>query len=270
MAKKAVCIGINDYPGTSNDLNGCVNDATDWASLLGGDFGFDNVEEIKNAEATAKTITGALEGLVTQAKPNDTVVFTYSGHGTWQPDDPENIDEADNRDEALCAYDGNILDDEIRAIIAKMTPGARLTVISDTCHSGTVTRAMLRRGDTAARSGVDFPQSPKPRFMPPKDDSIALRAMVLPVRRRAFYPESGMNELLISGCNALEYSYDAFLNGRFNGAMTAFAIQIIKSNPGATYRDFHSQLRQLLPNNQFRQSPQLEGPNEMKDRPLFT
>ena len=31
MGKKALCIGINDYPGTGMDLRGCVNDADDWA-----------------------------------------------------------------------------------------------------------------------------------------------------------------------------------------------------------------------------------------------
>ena len=36
MTKKALCIGINDYPGTQNDLNGCVNDARDWAAALTG------------------------------------------------------------------------------------------------------------------------------------------------------------------------------------------------------------------------------------------
>jgi hypothetical protein len=29
MAKHALCIGINDYPGTKMDLDGCVNDAKD-------------------------------------------------------------------------------------------------------------------------------------------------------------------------------------------------------------------------------------------------
>jgi hypothetical protein len=29
MAKNALCIGINDYPGTQSDLKGCVNDAND-------------------------------------------------------------------------------------------------------------------------------------------------------------------------------------------------------------------------------------------------
>jgi len=28
MGKHALCIGIDDYPGTDSDLAGCVNDAT--------------------------------------------------------------------------------------------------------------------------------------------------------------------------------------------------------------------------------------------------
>lgn len=32
MARRALCTGINDYPGTDSDLAGCVNDAADWGS----------------------------------------------------------------------------------------------------------------------------------------------------------------------------------------------------------------------------------------------
>ena len=32
--RTALCIGINDYPGTGSDLAGCVNDAQDWGSSL--------------------------------------------------------------------------------------------------------------------------------------------------------------------------------------------------------------------------------------------
>ena len=40
MAKKAFCVGINDYPYEENDLNGCVNDARAWADLLVSHFDF--------------------------------------------------------------------------------------------------------------------------------------------------------------------------------------------------------------------------------------
>ena len=36
MTKRALCIGINDYPGTGSDLAGCVNDANDWGDALQG------------------------------------------------------------------------------------------------------------------------------------------------------------------------------------------------------------------------------------------
>ena len=42
MALKSLCIGINDYPGTGSDLNGCVNDALDWAAELRG-RGFETI-----------------------------------------------------------------------------------------------------------------------------------------------------------------------------------------------------------------------------------
>jgi hypothetical protein len=34
MSHRALCVGINDYPGSNMDLAGCVNDARDWQALL--------------------------------------------------------------------------------------------------------------------------------------------------------------------------------------------------------------------------------------------
>jgi hypothetical protein len=112
--------------------------------------------------------------------------------------------------------------------------------------------------------------APKPRYMPPLDDIDALRTVLVPIRRRFLYPESDMQEVLITGCNATEYSYDANIDGRYNGAMTAMALRVIRSEPGQTYREFHRKLRELLPSTRYPQSPQLEGSDANKDRPLFT
>jgi hypothetical protein len=55
--------------------------------------------------------------MIGAARSGDTLVITYSGHGTWVPD--SSGDEPDGRDEALCPHDiataGPLLDDEIRA-----------------------------------------------------------------------------------------------------------------------------------------------------------
>ena len=207
--------------------------------------------------------------LVDRANNGDVAVLTFSGHGTWEVDNPAHPDESDNRDEALCAHDGNILDDDIRNILNSLTRDVSFLVISDSCHSGTVTRTG-RRARVDADMSIPGIKTSRPRFMPPRDDALAMREPLLPVRRRMFYPESTMSEVLLTGCNALEYSYDAYLNGRFNGVMSALAIGLIKAEPQMTYRELHKKLRQLLPSNQFPQSPQLEGLAHLKGRTLFT
>ncbi len=272
MNKRAVCVGINDYPGTSNDLSGCVNDARDWADLLTNKFDFgNNVTLFTDSNATKSNILDALSDLVSTAKEGDVIVFTFSGHGTWVYDQGES-DESDNRDEAICAYDTIILDDEIRGIIGQIEPDAHLTIISDSCHSGTISRSQLDRRYARVHHRTEE-NAPKPKYMPPPNIVKPIEALItshLPIRRRFLYPEAGMPEVVLTGCNATQYSYDAFINGRFNGAMTAFAIQLIKSNPHQTYIDLYKDLRQLLPNPQYPQNPQLEGSQSNKNRPLFT
>jgi hypothetical protein len=102
MAKKALCVGVNNYPGTRNDLQGCVNDARDWARLLSGTFGFRDVETLLDGQATRSRIKKKLGELISKGRAGDVLVFTYSGHGTHVPDVGEK-DEADGRDEAICA-----------------------------------------------------------------------------------------------------------------------------------------------------------------------
>ena len=242
--KKALCVGINNYPGTSNDLHGCVNDANDWSSLL-GDYGF-SVETILDSQATRQNIKNKLNNLINQADDGDIIVFSYSGHGTSVVD--TDADEGDGYDEALYVYDGVLLDDEIREIIKDMNSKVSLIVISDSCFSGTVTRVV---------------ETGTPRYMPPEQPISG------EVITKFLYPESDMVEVLISGCSDNEYSYDANINGRFNGAMTRNAIDVIKANPNATYSEFYTKLRDLLPSRSYPQTPQLEGNEVHKDTRLF-
>src|SRR5215204_4801625 len=218
--KKAVCIGINNYPGIFNDLKGCVNDAKDWSALL-QDMGFET-SIMLDSQATQQNVKAALQELISATNAGDVAVFTYSGHGT-QVSDPSG-DESDRYDEAICLYDGNVIDDELRVILEGLHPQATLVVISDSCFSGSVTRIA--------------PEPATPRFIRPIVSTAGKTT------RRAFLlPEAGMPEILISGCTDSEYSYDAEFNDRPNGAMTAYAIQVIKQNPDITYRQFHAGLR---------------------------
>ena len=242
--KKALCVGINNYPGFTNDLKGCVNDANDWQALLLS-AGFET-EQLLDDQATRQNILDGLENLIISAAPGDEVVFTYSGHGTQAAD--RSGDETDGYDEALVAHDGNILDDELRAILQKAKPDVHVVIVADSCFSGTVTRAL--DSETA-----------RPRFI--KTDDIPATAVL----KKHLLADEDMIEVLITGCTDSEYSYDAEINGRWNGAMSAYATAEMRA--GLTYNDFYQKLRQHLPSSDYPQTPQLEGSEANKNRQVF-
>ena len=257
--KRALCIGINDYPGQGNDLQGCVNDALDWSNLLKATFGFTEIDTLLNTQATYANVTQAIERLISKTQPGELLVITYSGHGTSVLD--KNGDEpGDRRDEALCLYDRLLIDDVIKDYLSAMRDGASLVVISDSCHSGSVTRMAM--DDTYS----------VPRYMPPTDGDTALALNSLPLKGRAFRSndEESMKDVLLTGCRSDQVSYDARINGRYSGAMTFNAIKAIRENPQATWSEFYKTLRRYLPSSQYNQEPQLEGSAANKNKKLFS
>lgn len=250
MKKYALCIGINNYPGTENDLSGCVNDAKDWAAELTR-RGFETSSLI-DAAAKKQAILDGMRGLLAKAKGGDQVVFTYSGHGTWLPD--QDGDELDGRDEALCPHDlsdGALTDDELFEVFTARDYRTRLVFISDSCHSGTVARYYVPRG--VAR---------KIRFLPPgvflKDPQTLARARSVeraPVRGRA-----RSTALLFAGCQDTEYSWDTSFDGRPNGAFTRTALDALKQLPeSATYLEWYRTIATRLPSAEYPQKPNLMG-----------
>ena len=254
MARRALCVGINDYPGTSSDLTGCVNDANDWKEVLESrDF---EVARLLDREATRRALIGQLRRLVGLSRPGDILVFQFSGHGSWIPD--EDGDEADSRDEVLCPHDiasgGPLTDDDLHGIFSERGPGARVVLIADSCHSGTVSRFRL--------AGAGERRGHRVRFLPPREflSRASLRALGKGERRRAASPPGRRSALLLSGCLETEFSYDAVFRGRPNGAFTHAAIRALsRLSPGATYLDWYSAIRRALPTAEYPQTPTLYG-----------
>jgi hypothetical protein len=80
-----------------------------------------------------------------------------------------------------------------------------------------------------------------------------------------------MKEILLSGCTANEYSYDALIAGKYHGAMTFFANQAIKeANYTITYAQLDKRVDFLLEKGGYPQHPQLEGNTKNKKRQIFT
>lgn len=247
----AVCVG-NNYPNTGVDLNGCVNDANDWSELLASE-GY-NVEMM--IEARKSQVLDALSALTETVKFGDRIVFTFSGHGTWMPD--RDGDEADGRDEAMVMagldrYD-LLLDDELQAVFAALPYGARALILSDSCHSGTVSRLM----PTAQFGNAHQARFPaERRFISPIELNIPVsyeRAVELEKQPASKSRVGGVS--LISGCADAEYSWDSWFDDRPNGAFTRAAIDNYMS--GITLGRWFSNIRRVLPvPHLYPQSPQL-------------
>ena len=266
--RRALCVGINDYPYAGNDLNGCVNDAKAWATILSENYNFasGDIKMLLDSQATKKNVMDALKNLLAGAKAGDHLVYTNSSHGSYVAD--VSGDE-ERYDEIICPYDidaNQIEDDDLRGLFQNLPKDARLTVILDNCHSGTATRAAV----SDILPGLRTPDDRRVRFLSP-----ALRG--LPIlenpwtakpKRQIKYPESKMNEILFSGCTDKEYSYDAYFDGTYHGAMTYYALQAIRSaNYQLTYAQLHQRIGNLIED--YPQHPQLEGKTTNKRQQIF-
>jgi hypothetical protein len=258
------------------DLSGCVNDAADWADVL-AQRGY-AVQKLVDAQATKAAMVSAIAGLVKSAATGDSLVVTFSGHGTYAPD--ENGDEPDGLDEGLCPHDikqGQVLiDDEIHQLFAHRAAGVKIVLISDSCHSGTVTRAAPADPDAiGARPrflpmGAWLPESKLPRAA---NGAAATRIAIL----STLSPWAGAisrtaGDLLLSGCaeGPNNFSYDATIAGRANGAFTHYALKALKRlPPAATYAEWHAEIRKSLPSASYPQTPQLFGSKAARRNKVF-
>jgi len=258
--KYALCVGINDYPGTDNDLAGCVNDANDWHALFCDFFNFDTILELLDSRATICNFKEHLLAYAKEANAGDVVVITYSGHGT--PVIDSSGDEEDGYDEALVFYDGLLLDDDMRLLIKNFKDGVHLVFIFDCCFSGTITRAKL-----FVVSALGLRRRRVPRYMPPENSIDAMRVRMMRPKKR--FLEESMFEILLSGASDSEYAYDAWFVERPNGAFTRYLIDTIIQHSNESYSKVYKALRYILPSSEFPQTPQLEGATKNKHKKIF-
>ena len=140
--RRALLIGIN-YPNSEAPLQGCWNDVKDIENFI-RDYGFEDIRVLTDEDdspewPTRDNMLDAMEWLVEDVQPGDSLFFHFSGHGSQQQD--LSGDEEDGLDETLqpCDFEeaGDIVDDDLFEILVRpLAEGAKLTAILDCCHSG--------------------------------------------------------------------------------------------------------------------------------------
>lgn len=272
MVKRALCIGIDRYPIPGAGLRGCVHDVRAWADVLVELFGFDRaaITFLTDEAATRRAMLDAIVGLRDGAGPGDILALVVASHGSYVPDAPEGEpghDEDDGFDETLCPYDcldGQIIDDELREIFDEIPDEVRLTVVTDSCHSGSVTRApgdiyvaarQLSPVALALAAGRDLGAIPR------RSDSAVPARQTDPPTTHVHIAATADSEA------ALEYD----TGNAVHGAFSFHALAVLReTGASVTPAELETLVSSRLDEAGFAQHPEVAGPADRLAQPLFS
>ena len=232
---KSLMVGIN-YRNTNSELRGCINDVNSLKNFLNDNnkVSNDNILTLTDDTLLKPTRNNILEKykeLLINSEKGDVLYFTYSGHGSYTFD--RNGDELDGNDELLVSIDHKgIIDDELKEIANQyLKEGVTLFVLFDCCHSGTL---------------LDL----KYRYLTTNDyNEVIVNDKNSETKGDIFF---------ISGSSDSQTSADAYINKKFQGAMTWSFLNSVNSKPDLTWRELLLKMRELLKNN-YTQVPQFSS-----------
>ena len=291
-------VGVNKYPNLKGkDLQGCVNDAFLMRNTLINQYGFpeDNTVVLTDERATASNIVAVFEShLIGNSQPGDSVVFSFSGHGTQIPD--KEGDEDDNLDESLCATDigmnrdreivNAVTDDMLRELCARLAD-RHVLVILDCCHSGTGTRSLFAQGRSRFLSPYDFDVEASPKPVSLLDAPLMNTQSIATEESHNFTAENAASTRslgntagslsFLSACKANELAQESvFTVGEKPQPHGAFTTKLVRgmselggSRGAMTYGDLESWLHGPLVTAERAQHPQVEIPEDLRSRVLF-
>jgi hypothetical protein len=174
-ARRALLIGIGKYDSSRfPSLEYPQNDVARFTELLeSSTYGFQvtKLTDDSPLKPTRKNILDAMQRyLVDEPNAGDTVIFYYSGHGSWVKNSLS--DESDQRDETIVPSDAvrpvttkaefkDIRDKEITEIFNRaLDKKIKLTAIFDSCHSGSIARGGDEQKKEVDGVEFDFRESP--------------------------------------------------------------------------------------------------------------
>lgn len=200
-----------------------------------------------------------------------------------------------------------VTDDDLAFYFRRIAPGARLYVVLDCCHSGTGTRDLRPPGedsnphpvferylpppfDIEARmigrplatrkigaKPVEWLRARTKERNKPRGFWAWLASLFAPVPPPPPTERDGvtvcptMNHVLVSGCESTQTSADAFIEGRYQGALTYNLCNVLRGERSMwCATKAHEAVVEGIKHGHFAQNSQLEGPEEMLKRALFT
>ena len=205
--KKGISIHIGleyidpEHYGEDGALRTCGKDCLDMKAIAEAQ-NFDSTTVLLNEEGTRDAVTRAIADAATKLVAGDMLFVSYSGHGGSVPD--ESGDEEDGKDESWCLFDGFLLDDELHALWTRFEEGVRIMVVSDSCHSGTITKVAPGEDPSTMIVSKYFPDEEAEKvYLKHKGFYEKVKAEAVAFNDK----EVKASVKLIAGCQDVESSY---------------------------------------------------------------
>jgi len=131
----SIHLGVND-PGGGCGSPSVLAHSEDTAGRMAGlaiRAGYGSVRMLRGAEATRRAVREALAEAAETLGAGDVLLVSFSGHGVPVADHAE---ERRTPDETWCLHDGGLRDEEMMEHWRAFAPGARIVVVSESCHGG--------------------------------------------------------------------------------------------------------------------------------------
>lgn len=261
----ALLVGINNYPAMSgvSNLGGCLEDVQRIHGYLSEQFVSRNsdllcdsktVRILRDEEATTTALIRAFRDLLSQAGPEDSVYFHFSGHGSRQPAAPEFFSFfPDEFDETLVCYNSrlpgqfDLADKELAVLLSELNAG-HILVTLDCCHSG---------------SGVrEDEDSLKVRTAPVRTNTRPLQSYIAgyyenQVRRSGNIEIPGSKHILLAACNRFQKAREHQTGvGLFTRALTRVLANLAAP---ISYVELFSRVRSMVFLKKHDQTPEFEN-----------
>ena len=234
-SRYAICMGAtrldpDGYNGWPGLCPGCDIDLGNTTRML-NKVGFDGIWAGLNRTADHPFVKPAFDVFCKELNPGDLLVLYYTGHGGQWPD--RDGDESDGKDETLCFWSGEIVDDKIGAYLKKIPRGVRTLFITDSCHSGTNFRGRVTYGSRPFRYRP-FRQS----FPNGHSNPVSLRLSSRSLRSTMLH---------FGGCSDGRYSYGDKEGGVFTNSLLS---ALSYARRPISYREWFARTVQRMPSYQ--------------------
>ncbi|MGB6167836.1 MAG: caspase family protein [Geitlerinemataceae cyanobacterium] len=265
--KLALLVGINDY--LLDPLRGCINDVEMQRHLLIHRFGFNpnDILVVTDKDATRQGILEAFEEhLIKQAKPDDVVVFHYSGHGSLVADPDPIVPNPDGSgvNGTFVPVDGtlpigypveggavNDIMGHTLFLLMSAIKSEKFTAVLDCCHAGAATRPDFQVRSRSGGRKIEISAAEKAY----QDQWLSKLGWT----QEEFvnqYRSSVAKGVVFAATQPNQLAVDANLNGFYSGIFTYLLTQYLWQNEGTP----ESTIEWIVPQipERFRQKPTIE------------